>query len=190
MFSAQVTAALILCRRCCRWRQRVPQCVPYAPNTSSARLSAAQATAALLPALLPVAAGRSYSAGVQRRALAIVHSLMRTVSDTLGDDPRTAAALAPLLQPWWPALQAALREPTGVHVRGAQLFPGLRPSPAPMHSDHDQTLCTWSATRWAAARALRQSLAALLELGSPLQQAAVHKRTGVHMQDLVCRHEA
>lgn len=69
-----------------------------------------------------MATGHSYSAGVRRRALAIVHSLVRTVSDTLGDDPRAAGALAPLLQPWWPALQAALREPLGVHVREAPLY--------------------------------------------------------------------
>ncbi|KAK9839772.1 hypothetical protein WJX81_000471 [Elliptochloris bilobata] len=77
-----------------------------------------QATAALLPALLPVLTRSGYSSGVRRRALAIVHSLVRTISDTLGDDPRTAAALAPLLEPWWPALQAVLRAPTGLHDVG------------------------------------------------------------------------
>ena len=117
--AAQATAALL------------PALLPVAaghgysagvPQTLEPCPCAAQATAALLPALLPVAAGHGYSAGVRRRALAIVHSLVRTVGDTLGDDPRAAGALAPLLQPWWPALQAALREPIGAHVRDALLY--------------------------------------------------------------------
>lgn len=83
----------------------------------------------MLPALLPVVASHTtptsearhqYSAGVRRRALSIVHSLVVMLASTLGDDPRASAALAPLLAPWLPQLTAALREPTSGHVR-----PGL-----------------------------------------------------------------
>jgi hypothetical protein len=100
--------------------------------------AAVQVAATLLPALLPVVAqpeaggAPAHAPGVRRRALAIVHCAVAMLADTVGDEPRAAAALAPLLAPWFPALEAVLRAPTGAHVRTPRprsRAPGRAPAP-------------------------------------------------------------